>query len=163
MTYEGKKYYTQGILFEKEGKYVFAKEQYLKAIASGTNNPSIYNSLAWLELEYLNGDPSVSYVLTQQAVTIKPDNADYLDTHGWALYHLKRYDEALSVLNEAYQLNPDVYSIHYHLGLASLAIGDIHSARTHFIQQIEAKNEWYSRLSRKMLGKIELLENTDLQ
>lgn len=154
-SYHDQNHYKQGIIFEKEGKFQLAKEQYLKAIELGVNNPGIYNSLAWLELEFLNNDPESSYKLTQHAVSLSPNNADYLDTHGWALYHLKRYDEALIVFNKAYQLNPEIYCIHYHLGMTYSSIGDIDLARVHFSRQIESdRSERYTILSKMMVDKI---------
>lgn len=45
--------------------------------------------------------------LIQQALTLQPEAPEILDSYGWALYKLGRFNEALEYLEQAYHLYPD--------------------------------------------------------
>ena len=68
-------------------------------------NPERMNDLAWL---LINNDINVNegVDLIQKALMLRPDNWYYLDTKGWGLYNQGRYDEALKVLKDAWDLRP---------------------------------------------------------
>ena len=68
--------------------------------------------------------------MIEQAVAKEPDNAAYLDSHGWALFRLGRRAEAISTLERAvnHEQNPDGVILE-HLGDAYLADGRIDDAR----------------------------------
>jgi tetratricopeptide (TPR) repeat protein len=63
------------------------------------------NDLAWL---LINNDINVNegVDLIQNALELKPDVWHYLDTKGWGFYKQGRYDEALKVLKDAWDLRP---------------------------------------------------------
>lgn len=69
-------------------------------------------------------------VMIEQAVAKEPDNAAYLDSHGWVLFRLGRRAEAISTLERAvnHEKNPDGVILE-HLGDAYLAEGRIADAR----------------------------------
>lgn len=116
-------HFNSGLLLIRTGQYAAAREELLRAVAEGHTSPGLYNELAWLELEHLDLDPAPALSYTTRAVTNEPGNADYLDTHGWALYRNGRYREALDALLKAYALAPDTFYIHYHLGATYSALG----------------------------------------
>jgi tetratricopeptide (TPR) repeat protein len=62
--------------------------------------------------------------MTEKAVAAEPKNAAYLDSRGWALYKLARYQEALDVLQQAVGLETDPDGVMLdHLGDAYAALG----------------------------------------
>jgi Flp pilus assembly protein TadD len=56
-------------------------------------------------------------------------NAPLLDTHGWVMFKLGQYAEALPVLERAVERSPDSKVIRYHLAMAQLKSGQRDKAR----------------------------------
>lgn len=135
------RHFNEGLQQIRAGDYATARQSFLTALAQGHASPGLYNELAWIELEYLQTDPAPALRYTEQALTYEPDNPDYLDTYGWALYRNGRYAEALTALLKAYAGNPDIYCIHYHLGATYHALGRDAEAATHLTQQIETSQD----------------------
>ena len=48
-----------------------------------------------------------AYLLLNKAISIKPKDPAIMDSIGWVLFKLNRYEEALSFLNQAYKAYPD--------------------------------------------------------
>ena len=67
--------------------------------------------------------------LIEQAVSISPDNAAYLDSYGWVFYRLGNYQEALVNLKKAVKLDSDPV-IFDHLGDVYQAMGDTEQAHS---------------------------------
>ncbi len=91
--------YTEANLFDK------AELNYRQALELDPRNPSRMSDLAWL---LINNDINVNegVDLIEKALESRPDNWSYLDTRGWGLYKQGRYDEALQVLTDAWDLRP---------------------------------------------------------
>ena len=78
---------------------------YRQGLALDPLNPSRMHDLAWLLIEKdINVDEGLE--LVQRALELRPDNWYYLDTRGWGLYKQGRYEEALKVLTDAWDLRP---------------------------------------------------------
>ena len=79
--------------------------KFRQALKLDPRNPERMNDLAWL---LINNDINVNegVDLIQNALELKPDVWHYLDTKGWGLYKQGRYDEALKVLKDAWDLRP---------------------------------------------------------
>ena len=91
--------YTEANLLDK------AEFSYRQALELDPRNPARINNLAWFLIDNdINVNEGVN--LIQNAVEIRPDNWYYLDTKGWGLYKQGRYDEALKVLTDAWDLRP---------------------------------------------------------
>lgn len=154
-TYSKVKYYYRGMQYEKNKEYGMAREQYLLALESGNTSAGLYNALAWVDLEFLNKDPLIAYEYAQKAVLKDPDNPDILDTFGWALFRLKRYEEAKTHFQKAFELKPSIYVIHYHLGSAFAELGNMEKAVYHLKKQIEINpNDRFAVHARKALEKL---------
>jgi tetratricopeptide (TPR) repeat protein len=61
--------------------------------------------------------------LVRRAIAIKSNVGAYHDTHGWVLYKLGRYDEALRELRLAVQTAPDTPDLRYHLAAVYAKLG----------------------------------------
>lgn len=149
-------HFNSGLLLLRGGQYAAARDALLLAVAEGHTSPSLYNELAWIELEFLDVDPAPALRYTTQAVARDPDNPDYLDTHGWALYRNRRHQEALDVLLRAYALKPDIFCIHYHLGASYHALGrDAEAVRHLRLQLTESDDGRFAAKARELLTKLQ--------
>lgn len=135
-SYEETKDYNHGLRLESAGRFREARDAYRRALANGTASADLYNALAWVEIESGVGDPRAAVAWAERAASLRPDDADVLDTYGWALYHVGRFDEAAARLADAYARKPSIYCIHYHLGVVALARGDAGAATHHLRAQI---------------------------
>ncbi len=75
------------------------------------------------------------YQLIQRALTLSPDDPFILDSMGWALYRLGRYDEALTYLKRALDVRPDA-EIAAHYGEVLWARGEHDRARVVWQSQL---------------------------
>jgi tetratricopeptide (TPR) repeat protein len=91
--------YTVANLFDE------AELSYRQALTLDPGNPSRMNDLAWFLIDNdINVNEGVD--LIQKALELKPDNWYSLDTKGWGLYKQGRYEEALKVLHDSWDLRP---------------------------------------------------------
>jgi tetratricopeptide (TPR) repeat protein len=152
--------YNRGLLAEREGRLGDALRHYQAAVANGVRHPEVYNALAWRMIESGEGDPHEAVAFAEQSLALRPGNADTLDTYGWALYHAGRAVDAVSPLEQALAEKPDIYCIHYHLGMVYLDLGRREDAVRHLRQQIElmAPTE-EARLSAEVLARLETSED----
>jgi len=97
--------------------YLKAEKAYLIAIKSSfyRNNASLLNNLAYLYANDL-GKPDEALKYAEVAVRLAPNNGNVLDTYGWALALLKRYDEAEKNLTRAVRAGKPGAALFYHLG-----------------------------------------------
>lgn len=149
------RYFNEGLQQIRAGDYAAARQSFLTALAQGHASPGLYNELAWIELEYLRVDPAPALRYTEQALTYDPDNPDYLDTYGWALYRNGRYTEALDALLKAYSGKPDIFCIHYHLGAVYHALGREAEAAEHLTQQlVRSQDPRFASKARTLLARV---------
>jgi tetratricopeptide (TPR) repeat protein len=96
-------YFSYGSACERAGDDKKATALFHKAIELDPNNHNAYNYLG-----YMWADKGVhldeSKELIQKALKLDPDNSAYLDSLGWVLYRLGRYEEALANLQRAVDL-----------------------------------------------------------
>ena len=78
---------------------------YRQGLTLDPGNPSRMYGLAWLLVDKdINVNEGLD--LIQKALELEPDNWYYLDTKGWGLYKQGRYEEALKLLNDSWDLRP---------------------------------------------------------
>ena len=54
--------------------------------------------------------------MVSKSVEKEPKNASYLDTMGWVYFKLKKYDDALELINRAYEIEKENPKPHYKIG-----------------------------------------------
>ncbi len=98
-------FYTQlGTTYNAIKNYELSDENFEKALKINPNNPLILNNYAYyLALRKQKLDYALK--LTTQLVEKHPDNATFLDTHGWVLYNSKDYKKAKKVFEQVVQKN----------------------------------------------------------
>lgn len=129
-------HYNRGLLYERQHDLRGARDEYRKAVQSGHETPGLLNSLAWAEIESGDGRAADAVDYGARALAARPNEPDFLDTYGWALQHVGRSAEALAALERARALDPGIYCVDYHLGVALRALGRACEARQRFEQQI---------------------------
>jgi tetratricopeptide (TPR) repeat protein len=116
-------------LYERAGRIEDAIEQYQ---ALHEQNPQLglaANNLAMLLVTYRTDKPSLDRARTLTEPFANSPNAPLLDTHGWVMFKLGQYAEALPVLERARERSPDSKVIRYHLAMAQLKSGQRDKAR----------------------------------
>lgn len=74
--------------------------------------------------------------LIKKALELSPDNAAYIDSYGWVMYRLGKYDSAVTYLEKAAEKESDPI-VYDHLGDAYKAIGRVDDARIWWQKALE--------------------------
>lgn len=112
-----------------------AEKCYLAVLKTNPDVPNCLNNLAYLYAETNRGKEALEYA--KKAKELMPNNADVLDTYGWALAKCEQYDEARQVLQAALlSSNPSVVC-RVHLGYVFEKTGDLTNARTQYQSVLE--------------------------
>ena len=147
--------YNWGVLAERRGQQDEALDHYRAAVARGVSNPEAYNALAWTILQTGNGDPREAARYAERSLALRPANPDALDTYGWALYRAGQATRAVPPLEQALAGKPDIYCIHFHLGMAYLDAGRRDEGLQQLRLQIEHKpSTAEARLSATVLARV---------
>lgn len=155
-TYHDLKHFNRGMVYEREHDYQRARAEYMLAVESGFQSPELYNTIAWLDIEFLEADPAQAERYAAQAIRMEPDNPDILDTYGWVLVRAGRVYDGLVFLERAKTLNPHIYCIDLHLGEAYREMGDEVRAMEYLKRQIERNPmDRFGRSARVALDKLE--------
>jgi tetratricopeptide (TPR) repeat protein len=91
---------TLGDMYYKIGKYDQAFATYDEALSNEPNNARVLNNYSYY-LSVLNKKLDKALEMSTQAVEVEPNNSTYIDTKGWVLFQMGRFDEALEVLRNA--------------------------------------------------------------
>ncbi len=109
-----------GLAYFQMGKFPEAEKAFLAALEVRENDPTTLNNLAYMYATDMDqADKALPYAA--KAVKLQPDNADILDTYGWALAKTGSYAEAQRQLLRAVQQSTAPASTalaRYHLGWA---------------------------------------------
>jgi tetratricopeptide (TPR) repeat protein len=94
-----------GYIYSDADLFDEAEKQLRKALSLDPQNPDRMNDLAWCLIDNdINVDEGVE--LIEKALLIDPEDWYTLDTYGWGLYKQGRYEEALQVLNDSWEIRP---------------------------------------------------------
>ncbi|PCJ60183.1 MAG: hypothetical protein COA65_05015 [Rhodospirillaceae bacterium] len=129
-------FYARGIALEQAGTWKEAEADLLRALELQPDQPYVLNYLGYSWLE--KGQKlAQAQRLIERAVALRPKDGFIVDSLGWALYHIGKYDEALPHLELAVQLRPHDPVINDHLGDAYWQVG----------RRYEAKFQWRRTLA----------------
>jgi len=150
------KHYNRGMMYEREHDYQRARAEYQMALDSGFQSAELYNAIAWLDIEFLDGDPVEAEAYASQAFALDPGNPDILDTYGWVLVRQGRVREGLPFLEMAKALKPHIYCIDLHLGAAHLALGARDRALEFLRQQLTRSGiDRFGQAAARLLAQVE--------
>ncbi len=115
--------FLEAVFFEKLAKIDDAVATLKEVIGQDPKHAAALNYLG-----YMYAERNINLVdaedLIKRALEEKPDNGYYLDSLGWVYYQQKRYKEAISVLERAFEVTNSDPTVSEHLGDAYTAAGE---------------------------------------
>lgn len=129
-------YYARGVAQERLGDWPKSEADFRKALVLSPEQPQVLNYLGYSMVEQqINLDEALSMI--ERAVAVSPDSGYIIDSLGWVLYRLGRYEEAIGHMEQAAQLMAVDPIVNDHLGDVLWAVG----------RQLEAQFQWRRALS----------------
>lgn len=115
-------HYFRGVSFDLMGEHKAAEKDLLRALEARPDNAAILNYLGY---SYADADRDLdkAHDMIARAVELSPEDAYILDSMGWVLYRMGRYDEAIAYLERAAQMRPYHAVLNDHLGDAYWQVG----------------------------------------
>ncbi|MGE0723347.1 MAG: tetratricopeptide repeat protein [Alphaproteobacteria bacterium] len=128
--------YSRGIALERSKNWPRAEADFQKALELQPEQPYVLNYLAysWVD-KGLHLERSLA--MLQRAVDQRPNDGYIVDSLGWVMYRMQRYDEAVRHLERAVELRPLDPVINDHLGDAYWRAG----------RRAEARVQWQRALT----------------
>jgi len=118
-----------------EGHNSEALKEYAVLVKRFPGNATILNAYGYLLTDY-SKDYKKAIKLIKKALKIEPDNPAIMDSYGWALFRLGRYDQALKELKDAYSIYKDP-EIAAHIVEVLLEKKQIEEARVFYLKAKE--------------------------
>lgn len=115
-------HYVRGICHERLGNWPEAEADFRAALAIRPNQPQVLNYLGYSMVEkQINLDEALDMI--ERAVAAQPDSGYIVDSLGWVLYRLGRFEEAVGHMERAVELMPIDPVVNDHLGDVYWAVG----------------------------------------
>ena len=133
-------YFTRGAMYEKMKKYDASESAFRKVLEINPTNASALNYLGYM-LADRNVKLQEAHDMIKKAVDSDPQNGAYLDSLGWVLYRMGKYEEAETWLRQSLERVSRDPTVHDHLGDVLLKLGKLKDAISQW--QIAVK-EWES-------------------
>lgn len=156
-------YYSRGIAYERSGNQDGSEADFRAALAINPEQPQVLNYLGYSMVEQgRNLDEALEMI--ERAVAASPDSGYIVDSLGWVLYRLGRYNEAVGHMERAVELLAVDPVVNDHLGDVYWAVGRLREAEFQwsralsFIKEEDTDSEADpARIRRKLavgLGKV---------
>ncbi len=117
-------YNSRGIAFQATGDARRAIADHSKAIELNPDFADAYSHRCSLRAE-LDSGLLLGLVDCDNAIRLKPDDAEFLDVRGFVYLRLKRFNEAMADLDAALKIDPKMDSALYTRGLVKKLKGDL--------------------------------------
>nr|WP_323769465.1 tetratricopeptide repeat protein [Antarctobacter sp.] len=115
-------FYARAISNEREGLWEAAEADFRKALELNPDQPQVLNYLGYSLVEkQIKLDEALSMI--ERAVAARPNAGYIVDSLGWVLYRLGRYEEAVPHMEHAAELMPIDPIVNDHLGDVYWAVG----------------------------------------
>ncbi|HEX2113251.1 MAG TPA: tetratricopeptide repeat protein [Alphaproteobacteria bacterium] len=133
-------YYARGIAYERSKQWPRAEADLLKALELQPEQPDVLNYLAysWVE-QGINQDRALQ--MLERAVQLRPNSGHIIDSLGWALFKLGRFEDSVPLLERAVELLPEDPVLLDHLGDAYWRVGRTAEARFQWERSLRNKPE----------------------
>ncbi|WP_417718493.1 tetratricopeptide repeat protein [Salipiger sp.] len=129
-------YYARGISKERKGDWEAGEADFRAALKLNPNQPQVLNYLGYSMVEHhVSLDEALGMI--EKAVAAEPQSGYIVDSLGWALYRLGRYDESVEHMERAAELMAVDPVVNDHLGDVYWAVG----------RKLEAEFQWKRALS----------------
>jgi tetratricopeptide (TPR) repeat protein len=119
--------YARGISHERLDQWDKAEADFRQALELNPDQPQVLNYLGYSLVEKQeNLDEALDMI--ERAVAARPDSGYIVDSLGWVLYRLGRYEEAVGHMEKAVELMPVDPVVNDHLGDVYWAVGRFREA-----------------------------------
>ena len=133
-------YYALGISFEREKKWNEAEDAFKNALELSGRHPLVLNYLGYLWIERgINTNEALFMIF--EAHRKNSEDGHIIDSLGWALYKMGKYDEAVKVLERASEYLPANAVVFDHLGDAYWQAGRKNEARFQWRHALSATQD----------------------
>ncbi|MEG1650044.1 MAG: tetratricopeptide repeat protein, partial [Rikenellaceae bacterium] len=121
-----------GDMYQTHNNLKTTYKYYTKALKYNSENIVVLNNYSYF-LSEENTDLEKALTMSSLVVSKEPDNAIYIDTYGWILYKLGRYDDAKTAIRRAIALDKtNSPELLIHMGDIFLALGDTLSSEMYW-------------------------------
>ncbi|PKL86853.1 MAG: hypothetical protein CVV22_01830 [Ignavibacteriae bacterium HGW-Ignavibacteriae-1] len=118
-----------GFIYHELDDYDKSNQYYKKAMMIMPDNALLNNNYAYT-LSEQNIDLQNALKMSEFSLKEDPENASYLDTYGWIMFKMGKYDKALEYLLKSYEKTETVSAeICMHLVEVYLKLNDIENAK----------------------------------
>ena len=147
-------YYALGISLERQGKWDEAELVFKKALKASSRHPYVLNYLgySWID-KGINYNQALYMIF--EAHRKDPTDGHIIDSVGWALYKMGKYQEAAKVLERASEYLPTNAVVFDHLGDAYWQAGRKNEARYQWQHALKATEDKEDINQAEVLRKIE--------
>ncbi|WP_425039636.1 tetratricopeptide repeat protein [Primorskyibacter sp. S187A] len=129
-------YFARAISHERLDNWPLAEADFRKALELNPDQPQVLNYLGYSLVEKkIKLDEALDMI--ERAVAARPDSGYIVDSLGWVLFRLGRYEEAVPHMERATELMPIDPVVNDHLGDVYWAVG----------RKLEARFQWNRALS----------------
>ncbi len=147
---------TMGDIYHELGKSKLAYKMYDKVLAIKPNQLSVLNNYSYfLSVEGKRLDDALK--MSRITINQDPNNATFLDTYGWILFKLKRYNEAESFIRQAIVNGSDGNAeVLEHYGDVLFKLGKINDALTYWKMSLSIepnRSGLKEKIARKSISK----------
>ncbi len=129
-------YYTRGIAHERTDNWEASEADFRRALEISPDEPNVLNYLGYSLVEK-GRKLDEALEMIERAAAARPDSGYIVDSLGWVLFRLGRYDEAVPHMERATELMSIDPVVNDHLGDVYWAVG----------RKLEAEFQWKRALS----------------
>lgn len=151
-------HYFLGTLYDRLEKKDLMLKHMRQAVSYDEKNHQAMNYVAYSIAE-MGGDLVEAEQLALKAYALQKDDAFIIDTLGWVYYKKGEYAKALTYIEKAHEISPDVGVIAEHLGDVYLKLKKDDKARNAYLKA--RKEEKDTARLKTLDGKITSLEQLD--
>ncbi len=128
-------HFARAISRERMGQWPQAEADFRKALELRPEQPQVLNYLGYSFLELqTNLDEALDMI--ERAVALRPDAGHIVDSLGWGLYRVGRYEEAVGHMERAVELMPVDPVVNDHLGDVYWAVGRAREAEFQWLRAL---------------------------
>lgn len=128
-------HYARAISLERLDEWPRAESDFRRALELNPGQPQVLNYLGYSMVEkQINLDEALEMI--EQAVAARPDSGFIVDSLGWVLYRLGRYEEAVTHMEKAVELMPIDPIVNDHLGDVYWAVGRAREAQFQWMRAL---------------------------
>ena len=148
--------FARTLLHERQGDMTASETDLRRIIELEPNDSRALNHLGYTLADRTDRHQE-ALVLIERAVAISPDDPAIIDSHGWVLFKLGRFEEALTELTRAYELFPD-HEVAAHLGEVLWMLGRQQEAAQVWDEALEQRPD--SDLLREVIQRLQSVSNS---